>query len=135
VHGAANRISLRVPGWVDRRQRSSRLDEATIEPDWIGNRIVVDALTPGQILTVEFPLRTETTPVYNGLNGRGGRKGIERWTAQFRGGTLVRLGERGEDPGGQQLDWYRIFRRERYQIESAPTRPLDDCVAPKAIAW
>ncbi len=132
----ARRISVRVPGWVDRRALRCHLDDATVEPGWVGNYLVVDGARPGQVLTVEFPLHTETaTLVYNGLNGRGGRKGLERWSCRFRGSTLVHLEEPGEHPGGARLDWYRIFRRERYQTESAPTRPQDDYVAPKTIAW
>jgi len=132
----AKRVAVRIPGWVNRRMLRFQRNALAVEPAWTGNYVVFDDLKPEQDLTIEFPLQTETTTlVQSGLNGRGGRTGLDRWTCQFRGSTLIRLGESGEEPGGQQLDWYRIFRRRQYEIETAPMACADPYIAAKVIEW
>lgn len=132
----ARRISVRIPSWVDRRALRSTLDDVAVRPAWIANRVVFDGLKPGQEIVLAFPLATETaTLVFSGLNGRGGRKGLERWTCHFRGSTLVKIDDPAPDPSGRRLDWYRLFRRAHFLTDVAPTREADGYVAPKVIAW
>jgi hypothetical protein len=132
----ARRISVRIPSWVDRRALRSTLDDVAVRPAWIANRVVFDGLKPGQEIVLAFPLAMETaTLVFSGLNGRGGRKGLERWTCHFRGSTLVKIDDPAPDPSGRRLDWYRLFRRAHFLTDVAPTREADGYVAPKVIAW
>src|SRR5262245_55612479 len=132
----ARRVSVRIPSWVDRPALRSTLDDRDVRPAWIANRAVFDGLRPDQEIVLTFPLATETaTLVFSGLNGRGGRKGLERWTCHFRGGTLVKIDDPAPNPQGAQLDWYRLFRRAHFLSEVAPTREPDGYVAPKVIAW
>ena len=121
---------------VDRRALRATLDDQPVLPAWIANRMVFDDLKTGQTIALTFPLATETaTLVFSGLNGRGSRKGVERWTCHFCGSTLVKIDDPPPNPQSQQLDWYRLFRRSHFLADVAPTRPADGYVAPKVIAW
>jgi hypothetical protein len=132
----ARRVSIRIPSWVDRRALRGTLDERGVAPAWIGNRIVFDDLRPGQTIALSFPLATESsTLLFSGLNGRGSRKGVDRWSCHFRGSTLVKIDDPPPNPQGQQLDWYRLFRRAHFLADVPPTRVADGYVAPKVIAW
>jgi hypothetical protein len=132
----ARRVAVRIPYWVDRRALRCTVGGADVRPSWFGNRVLLDRLEPGQEIALAFPLPTETTElVFSGLNSRGGRKGVDRWTCHFRGSTLVKIDQPGADPTGRQLDWYRLFRRTEYLTDAVPRRPADGYVAPRIITW
>jgi hypothetical protein len=129
-----DRINVRIPGWIDRSGLRFALDESTVQPSWAGRYAVFDALKPGQVISVLFPVRTETsTLVYNGLNGRTNWRGLEHWECQFRGTTLVQIARPPESPDGAQLEWCRIFRRDHFLRDTAPMREADTYVAPKVV--
>lgn len=109
---AADRVAVRIPNWVPRhalRVTVSGLDRPLL---WVGAYVLVDALTPGAVIEVTFPMvesRTEylwaaRTPAET------------RFTAEFRGSTCVAMSP--EPPAGNGIR--ASYRRAHLRTAEAP---------------
>ena len=51
----AQRVSIRISSWIDRRELRLEVNDQTIRPFWVGNYVVVDELKPGDRITHSVP--------------------------------------------------------------------------------
>ena len=117
------RIGVRLPGWASRGTLRCTVDGVEVEPEWSGNRAVFTGLTGGEKVTLEVPVALEETEyTLANLNHRTTRTGPDLYKCQFKGNTVISVGEAGADPGGRELQWYRLFRREHMRADSAPLK-------------
>ena len=133
---ATRRIAVRIPGWASRSQLRCRLNGVDVEPDWIANHAVFRGLTPGDELQLETPVVTEITRyTLANLNHRR-RRGPDQYECEFRGNTVISVGDPEAHPGGQTLEWYRLFRREQMRAERTPMKEMPAYAHPgDTIRW
>jgi hypothetical protein len=111
---AAGRVSLRVPGWIPRRDVRLRVGEVQRPLDWVGRYLLVVDLKPGDIVELAFPV-PETTDRYT-VNARSPAETV--YTCSFRGSTLVDISPRDTAPTSLPL-----YRREALRrAGAAPMR-------------
>jgi hypothetical protein len=121
---AAGRVAVRIPGWAPASALRCLLNGVDVTPDRIGNRVVFEGLVPGDELELEVPVVTERTRYsLANLNHRRGR-GPDEYECEFRGNTVISVGEPEEHPGGQQLEWYRLFRRDQMRVVQTPMKDM-----------
>ena len=130
------RIMVRVPGWVPRGELRCRLNGADAHPVVVGNRMLFDGLKGDEELRFDTPVTVEKTRyTLANLNNRS-RKGPDQYDCEFRGNTAISVGEPEVDPGGHELVWYRIFRREHMRADEAPGKETPGYVHPeKVVRW
>lgn len=116
----SKRVSIRLPGWVERSKLGVQLNGQPASVFWVGNFVVVDGLKPGDTVTLEFPVH-EAKEQYTS----GGRI----YTLLFRGNTLVDVSPR-DDRGS-----YGIYQREELKRAKAPMREVTRRVSPVMIKW
>jgi hypothetical protein len=98
--------------------------------------MLFDALTGGEELRFEAPVTTERTRYTLGNLNQRSRKGPDQYDCEFRGNTVISVGEPEAHPGGHKLGWYRIFRREHMRAEVAPMKEKPQYVHPEnVIVW
>jgi hypothetical protein len=76
----AERILVRIPGWVSRGDVRSRMNSTPVEPIWANNYVLFENAKPGDEIEIAFPVIETTTTAT--LENRSYR-------LRFRGGTLV----------------------------------------------
>jgi hypothetical protein len=130
---ACDRVSIRIPSWVDRSQLRVRVNDRAASPVWLGNFILLENLKTQDTLTLLFPVEehTEQYTYHPGIFGGlpDVREGGLIYTLKFRGNTLVDVTPR-EDRG-----FYPIYQRDHYKQTAAPMREVTRYVAPKLIKW
>ena len=117
----AEKVSTRIPYWVDKGGVKCRVNERQVSPGWIGNYLVLEGLGPDDEVTIEFPM-VESTETY--------RLRDTRYTCQFKGNTLVDISPRDERPTA-----YPTYRRDQFRADKAPMRAVERYVAPFGIRW
>jgi len=127
------RVSIRIPSWVDRSQLRSSVNERATSPVWLGNFILLENLKAKDTLAVQFPIK-ELTEHYTYRPSSFGamsdiREGGLPYTLTFRGNTLVDVSPR-EDRG-----FYPIYQRDPCKQTIAPMREVTRFVAPRLIKW
>ena len=130
-------IAVRLPGWTSFAQLRCTLDGQDVQPTRLGNRALFSGLRGDEELVLQVPVVTETT-VYTlaNLNHRTSGVNNERYECTFRGNTALSVVKPGTHPGGQELGWYRLWRRAELCAERAPLREAADYVHPeKVIRW
>lgn len=109
----ARSVAIRIPGWVRRDEMSLAINGTPWEPSWIGNRVYLDALNPGDTIEFAFPVR-QTTFSYT-ANAHSPKEQI--YTLTMRGSTLVDISPRDESPTN-----YPIYLRQGLRAEQAPMK-------------
>jgi hypothetical protein len=136
------RLEVRQPAWTQRSQVRCQVDGNPVDPDWRGNRLVLEGLRGGEQITIQAPLNTETARLT--LVGIADpHSAQERYEIEFKGHTalgvkLVVPPSAKEDawPGQGERTWYRLFRREALRSPQAPLKPAPDYVHPeKLVHW
>jgi DUF1680 family protein len=117
---AARRISVRIPHWVGRRDLRVALSGRAVEPEWSGNRLVFDTLSPKDTIELKFPVR-ETTDRYT-MNANTDRAYVVSCT--FRASTLVDISPREESP-----TTYQLYLRNHMRKGEAPMKTGERFVA------
>ena len=98
------RIVVRMPGWTSRGALRCTVNGADVQPEWIGNRAVFDGLTGAETLRFETPLTMERTQyTLANLNHRSSRTGADVYDCEFKGNTVISVGEPEAHPGGRDL--------------------------------
>lgn len=110
---SATRVAIRIPAWVDRRELRIQVGGNESEPDWIGNRVFLQGLTPGQELILNFPVN-ESRASYT-VNAHSEHEQV--YTCTFRGGTCVEITPRTEDPTS-----YPLYLRDHLRAAKAPMK-------------
>ena len=125
---SAERISIRIPSWVDRRELRCTVTDNEREPYWTGSYVVFDALVPNDVVRLEFPVREET--VQYTAQPRAWRKEVVH-TCTFRGNTLVDISPRDTSPGN-----YPMYLRDHLKRGGpAPTKTITRFAAKPLVRW
>ena len=124
---AARGAHVRIPHWIQRRELRVTVRARPVDPDWAGSYLVFNALEPGDVITLEFPIR-ETRQTYT-VNANTPKAVV--YTCTFRGSTLVDISPRDPSP-----TTYRTYRREHMRSDAAPVRERERWVPRAAVcAW
>jgi hypothetical protein len=131
------RLSIRAPGWAAHGAMRCQVDGHDVTPAWSGNRILFNGLAGNEEITLTVPVALEKTQyTMANLNHREGHSAPDHYDCEFKGNTVISVGDAGLHPGGQQRDWYRLFHREQYRADEAPLKPMTAYVHPdKVIRW
>jgi hypothetical protein len=117
---SARKVSVRIPGWVKRNTIRAQLNGRPPKTNWFDNYVSVDSISPGDELTITFPVTNETVKLM----------WFEKeYTAEFRGNTLVDISPR--DLGLH----YPIYLRDQLKQDRAPMKKVALYVAPMSIDW
>ena len=152
----AHKISLRIPRWVEKQAVRSAINGNKVKPYWLGQYMVFETVSPQDVITVEFPMVESSASYTVGWSGiripgwtevtqpldqelpaspsdyyvsANGEQKEPRpvFTLHFRGNDLVDIHPREEGLG------YPLYRRERYQQGSAPTKTVQRFVAAQVV--
>ena len=134
----ANRVSVRIPRWVDRKAVRSAINGQSATPWWLNNYLVFENLGEKDKITIEFPMVEEdvTYTIAKGVIWTG----TEAWDqaalnakprqyqCHFSGNTLVSISPHDEG------ELHPIYQREGYKQDKAPmkkvTRYISSCTTP-----
>jgi hypothetical protein len=133
----ARKLFLRIPRWVQKPALRCRVSEQATTLTWLGNYLVFEAIHPGDVVTVEFPMveevvaytskgRTRSHDILAAAPGapeeapaQAGRASSRtRYTLHLKGNTLVDISPRATGVG------YPIYLREHYQSDRAPVKEV-----------
>ena len=117
----AERVSVRIPYWVDREGIRCSLNQTPTSPSWLNNYLVFTGLRGGDAVTVQFPMQ-EATETY--------RVGETKYTCHFKGNTLVDVSPRDERP-----TIYPTYLRDHLKESRAPVKTTQRYVSPFIIRW
>ncbi len=133
----ARKLHARVPSWVDKKVVRCRVGQREVSPRWLGNYLILEGLSPADVVQVEFPVavssETFTLPSYQ-----------RQYTCEFRGSTLVDIGPRpdrpvlvrmGSDDGGvfEVRKGYPIYLRDHMKADRAPLKTVERYAADKLV--
>jgi hypothetical protein len=135
---SAHRLSVRLPRWANRAAMRVSLGERSVDAWWLGHYVVLNDLSPKDVVTIEFPMveSTETHAVgWEGVKMPGWTEWSlpARWeppeaytpfVCRFRGNTLVEIGPREEGLG------YPLYLRDHMKAETARMRQVTRYVSP-----
>ncbi|MCH2126504.1 MAG: glycoside hydrolase family 127 protein [Pirellulaceae bacterium] len=126
----AERLSVRMPLWVDRSAVLCQVNGQEIPLRWLGRQLQIADLQPRDAVTITFPMvettERHTEPTY-----------ATTYTCRFKGNTLMDIAPRPEefslkrissdDGSFTQLNkemGYPLYRREHLQANKAPTKEV-----------
>ncbi len=136
----AEHVAVRIPLWVDKGAVRCRVGETSVDPAWLGNYLLIDALEKDSIVTVEFPMveRTMKVPPLTGTHdgGAGPVHGIE-YTIHFKGNTVIDIGPRfdGWNKGKGPKSIVQTYQRDHYRSDQAPMKTKRQYVSDVLIPW
>jgi hypothetical protein len=107
----AEKLSVRIPAWVQERKIRCQVNGANATPFWVGRYLVFDGIGPSDKVTITFPMVTEK--VTYTVNGN-------KHTCTFKGNTLV------EGYSGAQGE---------YKTNKAPIKQVQRFISPVIIKW
>ena len=127
-----------MPMWVDRKEVRFRVNQSGDRINqWAGRYLVIDGLTPNDIITIEFHLvkttEQHTEPSYD-----------ITYTCEFKGNTLIDISPRTDRPAriidssddGSLFEvrtGYPIYLRDFYKKDLAPVKTVERFVAQRII--
>jgi hypothetical protein len=118
----ARSLSVRIPGWVDKRAVRASIDGRVVRPLWVGNYLVFNSMTGRDIVVINFPLTQETVTYTMPFD--------KEYTLKLKGGTVIDISPRDESPVG-----YALYLRDDYQKEVAPLQRRSSYVPDTVIEW
>lgn len=121
------RISVRIPGWVDRRHLRCRVNGAERPARLVGHYLVVDGTQPGDAVRLDFPVREET--ILATAHAKTPSETV--YTIRLRGGTVVDIAPRETNPL-----YVPFYRREAMRSAGpAPVKPAGNTGATAPLPW
>jgi hypothetical protein len=132
----ARSLAVRIPRWVDKSAVAASINRQAAPGEWIGNCLTFARISPGDEITITFPMVTATEKYT--LKWKHTDHWMEstdpgrRWsnpnptvyTMTFKGNTLVDVMPREEGPG------YPLYQRAgQRDSTAAPTKVLRRFVA------
>jgi len=121
---SAERIAVRIPSWVDRRELRADVSGKEATLDWFGNRVMFAGLKPTDVVTLRFPVK-ETTARYT-VNAQTDKQ--QTYTCTFRGSTLVDIAPRDTSPTK-----YLLYLRDHMRASKAPMKEVTRFVPDRII--
>jgi hypothetical protein len=91
----AERVSIRIPDWVDKKAVKCDLNGEAYPVNWAGNYIVIDRIEPKAVATVTFPMVTDTVTQTMPFD--------KPYALTFKGNTLVDIQPRETNPTAIQI--------------------------------
>jgi hypothetical protein len=140
----AQRISVRIPRWVDRKAVTSRVNGTVASPFWVDRYLVFTDMKPKDEITLTFPM-VETKESYTlkwkrsalcwqESNNPGNHWEPDdppaRFTFTLRGNTVVDVSPR-EDNANE----YQFYQRDFMRQDKAPMLEVTRFVTDKPIKW
>ncbi len=122
---AARRLAVRIPYWVRHEGLEVRVNGTAAGPDWIGNRILLESLEPGDTVSLEFPV-VEQTLAYT-ANAHSPSEQV--YHLSLRGSTVVDISPRDESPTS-----YPMYLREHLKAKQAPMKTALRFVADQIVS-
>ncbi|MCX6030529.1 MAG: hypothetical protein NT169_14680 [Chloroflexi bacterium] len=130
-------VFVRIPLWVDRKAVRCTVGQQELPAVWFGNYLRFENLTPGDALTIEFPV-VETTEQWTVPD-------LTKWakeettsrvhTCRFRGNTLVSISPPLVPDPSVQPGLPLYSRRGTLDGDQAPTRKVQRYVSPVVFRW
>jgi hypothetical protein len=117
----AGTICVRIPYWVEKAAVRPQVNDAATSPSWLNNYLIISCLSPGDVVTISFPM-VEATERY--------RVGDTDYTCQLKGNTLIDISPRDDRP-----TVYPTYLRGHYRSGVAPSKAQVRYVSPIAIQW
>ncbi len=115
---SARQAFVRIPLGVDKKTVDCRLGATAVRSEWLDRYLRFEQLTPGDALTIEFPV-PETTEAWT--------TDSRVHTCRFRGNTVVEI--------SPPLSPFYTGRAEKYQASQAPMRNVTRFVTPTVLKW
>ena len=117
----ANRISIRIPPWVNRRRLECLLNGDVISPAQVSHYIDLEGIRPHDVVELRFPMveQTVTRTAYTTTQKE------TAYTIRMRGNTVMELTPQNELP-----NVYPFYRREFLQGNVAPLKTVTRYVSP-----
>jgi hypothetical protein len=112
---AASKIAVRIPYWVRRNEMKITLNGKLVETGWIGNRVMLEAITPNDQITITFPL-THQTMKYT-ANAHSPQEQVYQLT--LCGSTVVDI-----TPRDESLSSYPLYQRDHMKGDHAPLKTM-----------
>jgi len=110
---SARAIAIRIPFWVRRNELKVKVNQNPVSLIWVGNRVLLEALLPGDEITLEFAV-PQATVSYT-ANAHSPQETV--YTLTLRGSTVVDISPRDESPTS-----YPLYLREHMKASSAPLK-------------
>ena len=122
----ANRISIRIPPWVNRRQLECLLNGDVISPAQVSHYIDLEGIRPHDVVELRFPMveQVVTRTAYTTTQKE------TAYTIRMRGNTVMELTPQNELP-----NVYPFYRREFLQGNVAPLKAVTRYVSPVIPNW
>lgn len=119
------KVALRVPVWVSRKDLRFRVNASDAAPAWIGNYASFSGLKAGDVIQAEFTVPEETA-VYTLASASP-----EKYVCKFRGDTCLEVSGPDDYAVG-----YPVYRnRAQFRKTEAPVKTAQLYVAPKLYSW
>lgn len=122
---AAKKIAVRIPFWIHRVDLSVIINEKVIRPDWLDNRIIFETLTPGDTITLTFPI-AQKTQAYT-INTNSPSEQIYYLT--LRGSTVVDITPRDDTPTGYPM----YLRNHLKAVDTAPLKRVNKFIPDRIV--
>ena len=111
----ARRVVLRIPYWVRRSELSIERNGTAVEADWIGNRILLDSLDPGDTILLHFPVIRQSL-VYT---ANAGSPQEQEYRLDLRASTVVDISPRDQSPSS-----YPMYLRDHLKSDQTPYKTV-----------
>ena len=131
------RITIRKPAWARPSRIRCRVNGVDAVPAWSGNRMLLTQLRGNEIIELETEV-TRDRGSYTLVNLHAPHESKEQYTCEFHGHTAIsavriRAGRDPGEPYSENLDWYRLFRREHMRASHAPMKAMPAHIPPHRI--
>ena len=126
----AERMSVRMPLWVDRQALRCEVNGEETPLRWLGRQLQIDALQPHDTITITFPM-VETTEKHTE------RTYNTTYTCRFKGNTLIDISPRPEEFSLKRISSddgaftelnkemaYPLYQRAHLKANKAPTKEV-----------
>jgi hypothetical protein len=130
----AERIQVRIPGWVDRQTVRCEVDGKPRPTLFAGNFLLLDTLQANSMITLSFPIREETQTFVLDDYGHQGSQILKTYTYDitFRGSTALKVVSSMEETMTYEnrkpaaVPTYAVYRdREQLRQASAPMKSVE----------
>ena len=118
----ARKLSVRIPGWVDKRAVRGSKNGRLVPLLWVGNYLVFDSILVRDIVVINFPLTQETVTYTMPFD--------QVYTLKLKGGTVIDISPRDESPVG-----YALYLRDEFKKDVAPLQRRSPYVPDTVIDW
>ena len=126
----AERMSVRIPLWVDRTALRCEVNGRKVPIRWLGRQLQVEDLQPGDTVTITFPMvetiEKHTERTYN-----------TTFTCRFKGNTLIDISPRPKEFSLKRISsddgkftelnkemGYPLYQRDHLKANKAPTKEV-----------